>query len=157
MGHFFQPSKAGAGKRGTGYAVHRDHRVGECGVALLLLHSATAAWGQGAPPHRDLEVGGVDLAHGDYQLRFVEGSIGTGDGMLQLVRQNLSGQSSQWDNIKFQKTRTGNTDTVFVMMGKISETWTGNPGNYTSALARGNVLTGQGASYTFQMADGTSI
>lgn len=104
------------------------------------------------PEFRNLDENGVDLTAGDFVTSFVEGSIGSGEGKLELLRMLGSGStngtvgSSQWDGILFNIVPSG----TYVDFGFQSAKFPG-------AETRGHALTGGGGSYVYRSPDGTSI
>ena len=84
-------------------------RAGALSCALLtstcLTPSAALAQTSTAQIHRAPDANGVDLTHGDFLLNMVEGSIGSGEAELALVRTGMSNpaasqnQSHSWDQL----------------------------------------------------------
>jgi len=123
-------------------------------TAFCGLSAAPAAAQTHAPVYRNLDANGVDLVRGDFVTSFPEGSIGSDEAELVLLRMvgNIgnagSRGSSQWDNILLQVTPNG---TAFVDFGARSDTFPG-------AESRGVALTATSAgSYEYRAADGSVI
>ncbi|WP_082739434.1 RHS repeat-associated core domain-containing protein [Blastomonas sp. CCH5-A3] len=132
------------------------------GAALAVALLAEPAFAQNQiadPAYRTVDENGVDLVSGGFPFTFVEGSIGSGPGEVQLVRKsaNPSAKSSQWDGYVFSLSRSGGVATITINLGMRSETFVGASGSYTNTLANGSTLTGGGASFTHTSADGTVI
>jgi RHS repeat-associated protein len=134
-------------------------RAGAVLSALLAAISVTSSGkAQPAQAHRQPDGNGVDVTYGDFLLAFTEGSIGSGQGQLSLVRTgvwdasaNLNGH--QWDWIAFQRTpHTGASDTYAVNIHGRSEVFTG-----TGTLPSGSSLSGSGNDFVYHTADGTTI
>ena len=109
----------------------------------------SAAQAQTQPKFRTLDENGVDLVQGDLVVSFAEGSIGSGEGTLTLMRMISSPQStgvSQWDRISLVATPT----TKSVTVGFTTDTFPG-------AEARGSILTAGPAGYEYRTPDGTVI
>ncbi|HEX8124179.1 MAG TPA: hypothetical protein VF548_01190, partial [Allosphingosinicella sp.] len=88
------------------------------GTALCAIAAPASA--QTPREHRALDSNGVDLTHGDFVMAFVEGSIGSGEAELALVRSRIgSGNGSahvssgghQWDGIYLTRT-VGSSGTI---------------------------------------------
>ena len=128
-------------------------------LATTALASPALAQSSGQPAYRNFDTNGVDLVRGDFVLSFLEGSIGSDDAALPLIRRtgSAAGGPSQWDGITFQMTTSGGTQTVTVTLGNESETFTGSNGSYSSSLVLGSTLTGGGSRFTYTMRDGTRI
>lgn len=127
------------------------------GVAACALLASTAlvtpAFAQTAPTFRTLDDNGVDLVKGDFITSFAEGSIGSSDGQLALLRlMGAIGQSgtrgtSQWDHI------------FFSLVSSTSQTvdFGARMDSFPAAAARGASLTGSGDSWVYRTPDGTAI
>lgn len=74
-------------------------------VGLLATTSLSNA-ASAAPVRRNWDENGVDLVQGDYRFNFSEGSIGSREAELELVRVNNTDAFSQWDQIAFSRTST---------------------------------------------------
>ncbi|MBW3634620.1 MAG: RHS repeat protein, partial [Chloroflexi bacterium] len=121
-----------------------------CGLTATQAHAQTA----NQPFYRNLDANGVDLAHGDLVLNFIEGSIGSGDGALALVRTGTGNRSHQWDGIDLQLgTNSSGQKIVTVGFGPRWEQFTRNS---DVAEANGSTLTAAGPNrYDHRTADGT--
>ncbi|HEX8644636.1 MAG TPA: RHS repeat-associated core domain-containing protein [Allosphingosinicella sp.] len=121
------------------------------GTALCGLASAPAA-AQTSPTFRNLDANGVDLVRGDFLTGFPEGSIGSGEAELALLRMlgatGGSGTegSSQWDHIALNLVSSG----TWIDFGSHSDKFPG-------AETRGATLSGSGNSYQYRSPDGTII
>ncbi|QAY77165.1 RHS repeat-associated core domain-containing protein [Sphingosinicella sp. BN140058] len=104
------------------------------------------------PTFRHLDSNGVDVVGGDFVTSFKEGSIGTGQAELALLRMvgSIGSYSqrgtSQWDNIRLEKSSSG----IRVVLGTRVDKFPG-------AEARGAVLIGGDASYAYRTSDGSVI
>jgi YD repeat-containing protein len=114
--------------------------------------AAAPAEAQASPTYRNLDSNGVDLVRGDFLTSFAEGSIGSGESELPLLRMlgatGSSGTSgsSQWDHILFNIASSG----TYVEFGSRQDKFPG-------AESRGASLAGSGASYQYRSPDGTVI
>lgn len=126
-----------------------------CGMA------ARPAAAQTAREHRALDSNGVDLTHGDFVMAFVEGSIGSGDGELALVRSkvasgnglwHVSSGGHQWDGIFLAKSVGLSGTIVSVDKDNRYELFSA-PGT----LPTGSSLALVGAEYHYRSSDGTLI
>ena len=121
------------------------------GTALCGLAAAPAA-AQTGPTFRNLDSNGVDLVRGDFLTSFPEGSIGSGEAELALLRMlgatgsNGTLGSSQWDHIIFNIVSSG----TYVDFGSRVDKFPG-------AESRGASLAGSVDSYTYISPDGTAI
>lgn len=119
---------------------------------------AAPATAQTARQHRALDANGVDLTHGDFLMGVVEGSIGSGDGELALVRtrigsgnglEHTSSGGHQWDGIYLQQSPvSGGVRTIVVKDGRFEQF------DAFGTLPSGSTLT---ADYKYRTADGTVI
>lgn len=120
------------------------------GTALCGLAAPASA--QSSPTYRNLDPNGVDLVRGDFLTGFPEGSIGSGEAELVLLRMvgavggNGTLGTSQWDRILFNLTSTN----AYVDFGSRNDKFPG-------AESRGAALSGSGASYQYRSPDGTVI
>ena len=120
--------------------------------------TAQPALAQAARQYRTLDSNGVDLTHGDFLVALVEGSIGSGEAELPLVRTGvwnggaLNSNGHQWDRIRFDQTPLGSGFRYTVAIGGRSETFDG-----TGTIFSGSSLTGSGGAFTYRTADGTQI
>ncbi|HEY0629052.1 MAG TPA: hypothetical protein VGD23_06960, partial [Sphingomicrobium sp.] len=133
-------------------------RAGALACALLASTAlATPAVAQVVPPlHRHLDANGVDVTQGDFVMAFVEGSIGSGEDELKLVRTGSwwgapwNNNQHSWDGIELNQSSSG----IFVSFGFRRETFSG-PG--PSQQANGSTLSLSGGNYIHTAADGTTI
>jgi len=100
-------------------------RAGALSCALLASTALTApAMAQTAPPPRFNQVdrNGVDLVSGDYFFSMVEGSIGSGEGALTLVRNwaGPAGWTDNWSGAAYLRT-IGGAQQVVVEFGSYSD------------------------------------
>jgi RHS repeat-associated protein len=104
------------------------------------------------PEFRHLDANGVDMVEGDFVTSFVEGSIGSGDGRLELLRMlgntgtNGTTGASQWDFMLLNVVPSG----TYVDFGS-------RLAKFPAAQARGETLTGGGSAYVYRAPDGTAI
>lgn len=112
---------------------------------------ATPASAQ-APTYRNLDPNGVDLVKGDFLTSFAEGSIGSGEAELALLRMvgaiggNGTTGTSQWDHMLFTLTSSA----AFVDFGSRVDKFPG-------AESRGASLAGSADSYQYRSSDGTVV
>jgi YD repeat-containing protein len=146
---------------GTGKAGIRLARL--CLTTILCTGLAAPAFAETARQYRNLDANGVDLTHGDQMIGVSEGSIGTDDGELALIRRAIGAGdgsivigdgSHQWDRIYLQRSPgpgAGVITTSIIKEGKFE--------NFTSngTLPSGSTLSGNAGSYLYRMADGTAI
>jgi hypothetical protein len=120
------------------------------GTALCGVAAPAAA--QGSPTFRNLDANGVDLVRGDFLTSFPEGSIGSGEAELALLRmigatgQNGTDGDSQFDHI--------------MLHVAASDTWVdfgSRKDKFPGAESRGAALSGSGKNYEYRAADGTVI
>jgi RHS repeat-associated protein len=127
------------------------------GTALCALAAVPAA-AQTAREHRALDSNGVDLTHGDFVMAFVEGSIGSGNGELSLVRSKvpksdgLGSGGHQWDGIYLSRSVGSAGTSFFVDKDNRYEKFSA-PGT----LPTGSSLAQSGAEHHYRTADGTLI
>ncbi|HEY0130449.1 MAG TPA: hypothetical protein VGB57_03520, partial [Allosphingosinicella sp.] len=109
------------------------------GAALCGLAAPASAQ---SPTYRNLDSNGVDLVKGDFLTSFPEGSIGSGEAELVLLRMlgatgtNGTQGSSQWDHILFNIVSSG----TYVDFGSRNDKFPG-------AETRGASLAGSGNFY----------
>ncbi|HLL58417.1 MAG TPA: hypothetical protein VK391_00810, partial [Allosphingosinicella sp.] len=84
-----------------------------CGLTA----APAAAQSNAQPAYRALDENGVDLTHGDFVLSFLEGSIGSGEGELALVRERLGNDPSSWDGIRLTESVAYNGHLLTVSFG----------------------------------------
>ncbi len=142
--------------------VQRSHRC----VRKILLTSTILCAGIAAPSFAQQKAAtaetwvatdenGVDLANGRFYLDIVEGSIGSGDGAISLVR--YYGQAGLQDNWSGTLELWGTGQTAVVSLGKISEKFTKSGSTWTSVKANGGTLTEIPAGWLYRSSDGVSI
>ncbi|WP_395612222.1 RHS repeat domain-containing protein [Allosphingosinicella sp.] len=128
-------------------------RAGALSCALLASTALTnPACAQTAPPaHRNLDANGVDLARGDFVMAFNEGTIGSGEGALSLVRNAVPSTGNAgllWDGIRLWQ----GTSQISVYFGPQQETFSSGFG--ASNQGNGSTLN---SSFVHTAADGTTI
>jgi RHS repeat-associated protein len=137
-------------------------RAGALSCALLASTALTApASAQEGPLPRfnQVDANGVDLFTGDFFFSMVEGTIGSGDGALSLVRNwaGAAGWTDNWSGTLYSTT-IGGVVHVFVQFGTYEDDFTLSGGVYTSTKADGASLASAGAGILRYVArDGTSI
>jgi YD repeat-containing protein len=120
------------------------------GTAFCGLAAAPAA--AQSPTYRNLDSNGVDLVEGDFLTSLPEGSIGSGEAELVLLRMiGATGSTgtqgtSQWDRILFNIVPSG----AYVDFGSRTD-------KFPEAQSRGAALSGSGNSYEYRSPDGTVI
>ena len=132
-------------------------RAGALACALLAGTALTSpALAQTAQQYRQVDANGVDVTHGDFLVEFVEGSIGSGEAELPLVRSGIWAPDSNghvWDNVYFRSVRLpSGAFRSTVTMGERFEHF-----DPVGSLPTGSTLTGSGNSYDYRTADGTLI
>jgi RHS repeat-associated protein len=130
-------------------------RAGVLSCVLLTIAALSApAFAQTAHNFSQPDANGVDLTYGDFSASIREGSIGSGEGELDLDRSSVwvagsfPTNGAQWDRI--QLTHSSTSDSVVIGWHSDIFTSTG-----TSPL--GTSLSGSGGSYTYSRSDGTQI
>jgi RHS repeat-associated protein len=136
-------------------------RAGALTCALMTSTALTApALAQSAPPPRfnQVDANGVDLVSGDFFFSLSEGSIGSGEGELSLVRSwaGPGGWTDNWSGVLYTRTISG-TAQIVVEFGSYSDTFSISGGSYTSTKGDGATLTGLGGAFRYTTADGTQI
>lgn len=110
------------------------------------------AMAQTAPEFRQADQNGVDLVQGDFLTSFAEGSIGSGQAALELLRvvgnSGFNGTTgmSQWDHILLNVVSSG----TYIDFGT-------RTAKFPDAQARGETLSGSGSSYVYGDGNGTTI
>jgi RHS repeat-associated protein len=104
---------------------------------------------------RSVDENGVDLTVGEFVMAFKEGSIGSGNAELPLVRRYVGSLGLQWDRISLGQ--NGTNVIIFLADGTKDQFNTGGGGTWVAAKANGATLTGSASSYTYTAADGTVI
>jgi hypothetical protein len=131
-------------------------------VCLLLTTTALTApaRAQSAPPPRfnQVDANGVDLFTGEFFFSMAEGSIGSGEGELALVRNwaGPAGWTDNWSGVLYTRS-IGGTGQIVVEFGNYSDTFSISGGTYTSTKADGATLTGLSGDYRYTASDGTQI
>jgi RHS repeat-associated protein len=137
-------------------------RAGALSCALLASTALTVpASAQGGPLPRfnQVDANGVDLFTGDFFFSMVEGTIGSGEGALSLVRNwaGAAGWTDNWSGTLYSTT-IGGVVHVFVQFGTYEDEFTLSGSTYTSTKADGASLASAGAGILRYVArDGTSI
>jgi RHS repeat-associated protein len=129
-----------------------------CGLAAAPAQAQT----QTAQQHRALDANGVDLTHGDFVLSFVEGSIGSGDAELALIRTAIGSGNGSWhtssgghsiDGIHLIKSPLSSGGSrISVIRGARFEQFDG-----FGTLPTGSTLSAVGADHLYRTADGSTI
>ncbi|HYE27783.1 MAG TPA: RHS repeat-associated core domain-containing protein [Allosphingosinicella sp.] len=119
--------------------------------------TAQPAAAQTAREHRSLDANGVDLTWGDYLMRFTEGSIGSGEAELALVRTGVftpaASNGHEWDGVILVQNSASGLVNNDVYLGT-----TLVPFHNTDTSPDGSAtLIGGGSSYVYRTADGTEI
>jgi RHS repeat-associated protein len=122
--------------------------------------SAQPAAAQTARQHRAPDANGVDLTWGDFLMNLNEGSIGSGDAELALIRnKQWSGSIVRnghiWDDVMLIQDRSSGgviTNSVYFSGGIMVPFGSGETSPDGSAT-----LTGGGSNYIYRAADGTEI
>jgi RHS repeat-associated protein len=120
------------------------------GTAFCGLSAEPASAQAAPPPYRALDSNGVDLTHGDFVMSLVEGSIGSGDGELALVRDGVwtSGYNGHvWDSIRLTEGAANRS----VSFGRRAEYFTGT----NSLQGNGSTLILSDGAWVHRSADGT--
>ncbi len=104
--------------------------------------------------YKNIDENGVDLTDGSFNFSLVEGSIGSGEGLLSLIRYDADGSSlDNWEGLALHV----EDGTVTVLLGNRSEAFADNGTGFVSEQGNGATLTGSGNSFTYRNADGTQI
>ena len=123
-------------------------------LATTALATPALAQTNPQPAYRNLDSNGVDLTHGDFVLSFLEGSIGSGEGELALIRQRLGNDPSSWDGIRLDETISYSGDHFLIVnFGPRWEQFV----NGVPKQANGAAMSSSGANYIYRAADGTAI
>mgnify|MGYP000011695107 CR=1 FL=1 len=137
----------------------RAVRIGLLASTILCagLSAPIAAQKLAAPvePWVATDENGVDLTNGRYYLDIVEGSIGSGDGAIAMVR--YYGDTGLQDNWTGTLQLSNNGTVATVSLGKISEKFTDTGSGWVSAKANGGTLSGYGGSWTYRSPQGVEI
>ncbi|CUS44669.1 MAG: RHS repeat-associated core domain-containing protein [Pseudomonadota bacterium] len=122
-----------------------------CALLTSTFLSAPAT-AQTSPEFRQADANGVDLVQGDFLTSFAEGSIGSGQSALELLRVlgntsvNGTPGMSQWDHILLNVVSSG----TYIDFGT-------RTAKFPDAQARGETLSGSGSSYVYGDGNGTTI
>ncbi|GAA4776995.1 hypothetical protein GCM10023219_26000 [Stakelama sediminis] len=132
--------------------------VGTILGGTMALPAQAQNWAQ----FRNLDENNIDLTRDEYILSFPEGSIGSGDAELKLMRVSANGMGSQWDHLVLLLTRSGSSVTVKIKRPDyIQDIFTGSvtAGPLTPTVPQGTSLTKDLSthSYIYRLADGTAI
>lgn len=134
-------------------------RAGALSCALLATTSLTApAFAQALPSvYQQPDENGVDLTDRSFNFGIVEGSIGSGEGAIELTR--TYGIGGQRDNlsVQFDRSVSGGTANISLTFGNRTETFSGasTATSFPSSQGNGAVLTKVSASqYTYTDAGG---
>lgn len=132
--------------------------------ALLILSTALCS-GLAAPayadaPYKNLDGNGVDLTDGSFNLNLLEGSIGSGQSAMQLIR--LDATTTNWTAPYLTQTISGSTYTISVVQGTITDTFTGTisggTGTLVSTRATGALLqVNLGGNYVYRYHEGSTL
>lgn len=137
----------------------RAARIGLLASTILCasLSAPIAAQQSAAPvePWVATDENGVDLTNGRYYLDILEGSIGSGDGAIAMVRHY--GDTGLQDNWTGTLQLSNNGTVATVSLGKISEKFTDTGSGWVSAKANGGTLSGFGGSWTYRSPEGVEI
>jgi len=129
-------------------------RAGALSCALLAstcLTTPAMAQSGALPRFNQTDANGVDLYTGDFFFSLVEGTIGSGEGALSLVR-NWAGAAGWTDNW------SGTLNGGIVEFGTYADSFTASGGTYISTKADGATLTDMGGGLVRYIArDGTRI
>jgi len=134
----------------------RRHIARLCLTTILCTGLAAPALGQTARQFRSLDNNGVDLTHGDAMVGVTEGSIGSGEGELPLIRTGISDGfwgSHQWDGIQLERNPIsgGAIRTTITKDGRFEQF------DANGTIATGSTLSGSGSTYYYRKSDGTLI
>lgn len=126
--------------------------------ALLTALLATSAISSPAlaenPRYRNWDENGVDVAQGDFRFNFAEGSIGSGEAEIELIRLNNSDAFSQWDQLILRQTPDGiNVITRVSLPDGSDDLFAGE----ASLEANGTSVSGVSTTAEYTTADGTRI
>ncbi|WEJ99948.1 MAG: hypothetical protein P0Y59_24140 [Candidatus Sphingomonas phytovorans] len=122
-----------------------------CALLTSTFLSAPAT-AQSSPEFRQADANGVDMVQGDFLTSFAEGSIGSGQAALELMRVlgntsfNGTTGASQWDHILLNVVSSG----TYIDFGT-------RTAKFPDAQARGETLSGSGSSYVYGDGNGTTI
>ncbi len=130
-------------------------------TSALALLAATPAYAQTAREYRSTDENGVDLVWGDFVMAFAEGTIGSGEAALTLMRSSGQSLASQWDGMSLHREVSGLTATYVIRLGNgRKDTFTGPASGSTFAAVKGNGATLTKSNpyyYIYRTSDGTAI
>lgn len=130
-------------------------------TSALALLVATPAYAQTGQEYRTIDENGVDLVWGDFVMAFAEGTIGSGEAALTLMRSSGQSLASQWDGMSLHREVSGLTATYVIRLGNgRKDTFTGPASGSTFAAVKGNGATLTKSNpyyYTYRASDGTAI
>ena len=132
-------------------------------AAIALAAPALAQTSDQYKEFRQLDENGVDLVHGDFILTFEEGSIGSRDAKLSLVRRGGGSQALDYDRLQFQRsvsyTMQGTRAFVAISLpdGSFDSFVSVNGAVWTDQKANGGSLTGGGSFYSYRTSSGDVI
>ena len=130
-------------------------RAGVFGALLLASSALTApAFAQALPRYNQADSSGVDLVTGDYFFSMVEGSIGSGEGALRLMR-NWAGAGGWTDN--WSGKLIVSASQAIVEFGTYADTFTNSGGTFTSTRAEGATFAAISGGYRYTARDGTQV
>jgi RHS repeat-associated protein len=138
---------------------YRRARTWLVATSILASGIAAPAMAQVAREHRNIDANGVDLTHGDFLASVTEGSIGSGNNELALIRDGIwvggsaDTNGHQWDRIYFEQIAgPGGVLSWTVRTGAKFERFTSQ-----GTLPSGSSLSGGGGSFQYRTRDGTVI
>lgn len=128
--------------------------------ALLATTCLSApALAQTAQPsvHKNIDGNGVDLTDGSFNFSLTEGSIGTGEGALAMVR--TFGRSGWTDGLpgRLHRTLSSTNNRISLTFGNRLEQFQMVSGVWTPDTGNGATLTGSGSDYTYRTAEGVEV
>ncbi len=123
-------------------------------ATTCLVAPANAQTTDAPSAYKNIDENGVDLTDGSFNFSMVEGSIGSGEGLLSLIRYDAGGSSlDNWEGLSLRI--DGGVATV--SLGDRSETFTNNGTGFVAEQGNGATLTGGGSNYTYRDASGTEM
>jgi RHS repeat-associated protein len=126
----------------------------------LAAQPAAAQGAPGAPPptYRNVDGNGVDLVTGRLTFSLTEAVMGSGDGMLALVR-HWTGSGAfvdNWSSGLYAKT-VGGVTTWQVQLGDLSDSFTQSGSSFVSTKGDGSTLVENNGQFLYTAGDGTTI
>lgn len=134
-------------------------RTGVLATLLLASSALTApALAQELPRFNQVDSNGVDLVTGRFSFSLPEGSIGSGEAELALMR-NWAGTAGWTDNWsgRLYTTTVGGVLHTFIEFGTYADSFSWAGGVYTSTKADGATLASTGSGLRYTARDGTTI